>query len=125
MAKMSRAKPLPKREPFSRKAAYVLANDVTAVAIYRLVSTVFGIILLGMVGYFSQRVISFEDDMRGKISGMSSDIMSLRERSAVLETALDMSNKRTDRIIDRVNISDKSIAALEARVDFLMLPPRR
>lgn len=121
---MARARTQPPKDTFWKKAAYVTANGTNAVALYRVLTGAMGLILLAMLGTYGSRTLSFEDNARRDTATMGADIMALRERATALETALDMANKRTDRIVDRVNGDAKDIAAMQARIEFLMMPRR-
>lgn len=112
------------RENFWKKAAYVTANDINAVALYRVVTTAMGVILLSLLGYIGQRVISNQDRVQTDVSHATDAVMAMREDIAGLRTSARKTDERADRMADRLNGMDRDLAQMQVRVDILMMGRR-
>lgn len=120
---MPKAKP--KASP-ARELAWHMAADISWVAIYRSIMIFLVTVVMGMVGWQSNRIINRQDEMAKQISDLRTDItreqgnvMNLTDTVAKTSASIHDEEKRLNRTNDRQIEMAKQIAVIESRLDDL------
>lgn len=106
-----------------RKFAWHAASDITWVALYRSAVGVLLALIVGMIGWQSNRIITKQDDLSKQVGELKTDIsveqtrvMSLAAAVAKNATAIHDEEKRLNRTNDRQIEMSKEIAVIQSQL---------
>lgn len=109
-----------KRAGLITRSAYVLTNDIKAVALYRSMLGIISMLLLGMVSYFGDRIVRSQDDLRTDVSQVRIDIVELKRHSENADGATIKSDERINDLDTRLNTLDKNVIELQTNMNFVL-----
>ena len=101
------------------KTAYVLSNDITAVALYRLVAVGLGTLMISLVAYYGNRTVVQQDDFRRDISSIQRDAVRMMAMQMAMQVQVDDLRQHGAGVDARLNAADTAIAALGAQMNFV------
>lgn len=126
---MSKAKKIQPAGP-ARRVAWHLASDINWVALYRSAMAAMASMILAMVVWQSNRIITRQDDqtnaiamLRTELSVERANVMNLGNDVAGLSADLIKGDTRLSRTNERQTEMMNAIAVLQSRVDDLRMRP--
>ena len=100
---------------FWNRTAYMAANDINTVAVYRMISIAMGGILLALLGYFGTRLVAAEDRNGTDLTTAMANITALHADMADFKASLVVTNMRADYFGDRLNGFENRLTVIEVR----------